>query len=233
MSGHVISIAARDGEFTGYLARPGVSGTGPGVIVIQEIFGVNTEMRRVCDQLAKEGFVALCPDLFWRIEPGVCLTDHTEEEWGRAIELMQAADVDAAVEDIRASIAALRTRSECRGDVGAIGFCLGGLLAFLTAARTDVDAAVGYYGVGIQDRLGEADRIAAPLMLHIAGKDRFVPKEAQDAITAALGNRHQVTLHVYPDMDHAFARDGGAHYDAEQARIANARTIDFLREHLG
>jgi carboxymethylenebutenolidase len=233
MSGQVISIASRDGDFTGYLARPGVSGTGPGVIVIQEIFGVNTEMRRVCDQLAKDGFVALCPDLFWRIEPGVCLTDHTEEEWGRAIELMQAIDIDAAVEDIRTSIAALRTRAECRGDVGAIGFCLGGLLAFLTAARTDVDASVGYYGVGIQERLGEADRIAAPLMLHIAGKDRFVPKEAQDAMTAALGSRHQVTLHAYPDMDHAFAREGGAHYDAEQARLATERTVAFLREHLG
>jgi carboxymethylenebutenolidase len=114
-----------------------------------------------------------------------------------------------------------------------MGFCLGGLLAFLTAARTDVDAAVGYYGVGIQERLAEADRIAAPLMLHVAGQDQFVPKEAQDAIAAALKNRRQVTLHHYPDMDHAFARAGGAHYDAEQARIADERTIAFLREHLG
>jgi carboxymethylenebutenolidase len=233
MSGHAISISTRDGDFTGYLARPGVSGTGPGVIVIQEIFGVNTEMRRVCDRLAKEGFVALCPDLFWRLEPGVCLTDNTEEEWGRAIELMQALDVDTAIEDVRAAIETLRTRAECRGDVGAMGFCLGGLLAFLTAARTDVDAAVGYYGVGIQERLAEADRIAAPLMLHVAGQDQFVPKEAQDAIAAALKNRRQVTLHHYPDMDHAFARAGGAHYDAEQARIADERTIAFLREHLG
>jgi carboxymethylenebutenolidase len=203
------------------------------VIVIQEIFGVNTEMRRVCDQLAKEGFVALCPDLFWRIEPNIVLTDNTEEEWGRAIELMQAVDIDAAVEDIRAAVAHLRTRPECRGDVGAIGFCLGGLLAYLTAARTDVDAAVGYYGVGIQDRLAEADRIAAPLMLHIAGQDRFVPPDAQATIAAGLKNRRQIALHTYADMDHAFAREGGAHYDAEQAGIADGRTIAFLREHLG
>jgi carboxymethylenebutenolidase len=232
MSGQTISIAARGGELTGYLARPGLTGSGPGVIVIQEIFGVNTEMRRVCDELAREGFVALCPDLFWRIEPGVCLTDNTEEEWGRALELMQALDVDLAVEDIRASIATLRGRPEVAGDVGAVGFCLGGLLAFLTAARTDVDATVSYYGVGIQDRLPEADRIAAPLLLHIAGKDRFVPLDAQKAIAAGLGNRKEVTLHTYPDADHAFARAGGAHYDAEQAALANARTLAFLREHL-
>ncbi len=233
MSGQTISISTRGGDFTGYLARPGLTGAGAGVIVIQEIFGVNTEMRRICDWLAKEGLVALCPDLFWRIEPGVCLTDDTEEEWGRAVELMQAVDVDLAVEDIRAAIAALRARAECRGSVGAIGFCLGGLLAYLTAARTDVDAAVGYYGVGIQDRLGEADRISAPVMLHIAGQDRFVPAEAQQAIAAGLGNRNEITLHSYPGMDHAFAREGGAHYDAEQAAVANARTIAFLREHLG
>lgn len=233
MSGQTISISTPDGDFTGYLARPGILGTGPGVIVIQEIFGVNTEMRRVCDQLAKNGFVALCPDLFWRIQPDVCLTDHTEEEWGRAVELMQAVDVDQAVADIGAAITTLRARAECRGEVGAIGFCLGGLLAFLTAARTDVDASVGFYGVGIQDRLAEAERIEAPLMLHIAGKDQFVPPEAQAAISDGLKNHPQVTLHAYPDQDHAFAREGGAHYDAAAAATANQRTLDFLHEHLG
>jgi carboxymethylenebutenolidase len=233
MSGQTISISTKDGDFTGYLARPGLSGTGPGVIVIQEIFGVNTEMRRVCDRLAKEGFVAFCPDLFWRLEPNVCLTDNTEEEWGRAFALMQQLDIDRAIEDIGTSIATLRTRPECRGDVGAIGFCLGGLLAFLTAARTDVDASVGYYGVNIQTRLAEADRISAPLMLHIAGEDRFVPKEAQEAILSGLRNRRQVTLHVYDKVDHAFAREGGAHYDAAAATLANQRTFAFLHEHLG
>lgn len=233
MSGQTISISTKDGDFTGYLARPGLSGTGPGVIVIQEIFGVNTEMRRVCDRLAKEGFVAFCPDLFWRLEPGVCLTDNSEEEWGRAFALMQQLDVDKAIEDVAASIAAIRTRPECRGDVGALGFCLGGLLAFLTASRTDVDASVGYYGVNIQTRLAEADRISAPLMLHIAGDDRFVPKEAQDAIAGGLRNLRQVTLHTYDGVDHAFAREGGAHYDAAAAQLANQRTFAFLHEHLG
>ncbi|MGD2134478.1 MAG: dienelactone hydrolase family protein [Maricaulaceae bacterium] len=233
MSGRTITIPTPDGEFTGYLARPGLSGSGPGVIVIQEIFGVNTEMRRICDMLAKEGFSALCPDLFWRIEHNIILTDHTEEEWGRAFELFQTVDVDKAVADIGSAITTMRSRPECRGEVGAMGFCLGGLLAYLTAARTDVDAAVGYYGVGIQDRLAEADRIEAPLMLHIAGKDQFVPPEAQEAMKEGLKNRPNITLHSYPDQDHAFAREGGAHYDAAAAGEANARTIAFLREHLG
>ena len=233
MSGLTITIPTPDGEFTGYLARPGVSGTGPGVVVIQEIFGVNTEMRRVCDWLAKEGFTALCPDLFWRLERNVCLTDDSEEEWGRAFELMQTIDVDKAVKDIGASITALRTRAECRGEVGALGYCLGGLLAYLTAARTDVDATVGYYGVGIQDRLTEAGSIAAPLMLHVAGLDQFVPPAAQNAMTAGLADRKNVAVHVYPDVDHAFARVGGSHYDAEEAGVADGRTIAFLHEHLG
>jgi len=233
MSGQTISISTPDGDFSGYLARPGLSGTGPGVIVIQEIFGVNTEMRRVCDWLAKEGFTALCPDLFWRIELDICLTDHSEEELGRAFELFGAVDIDQAVSDIGAAITTLRGRIECRGDVGAMGFCLGGLLAYLTATRTDVDATVGYYGVGIQDRLGEASGISAPLLLHIAGKDEFVPPDAQAAMLAGLENTTQVTLAQYPDVGHAFARDGGAHYDADAAGSAHARTLTFLREHLG
>lgn len=233
MSGQTISITTPDGDFSGYLARPGLSGTGPGVIVIQEIFGVNTEMRRVCDWLAKEGFAALCPDLFWRIEPDICLTDHTEEEQRRAFDLYGEVDVDLAVRDISAAITTLRGRVECRGEVGAIGFCLGGLLAYLTAARTDVDATVSYYGVAIPDRLEEAPAIEAPLLLHIAGKDEFVPPDAQAAITAGLENCTQATLHHYPEAGHAFAREGGAHYDAAVAGEAHGRTLSFLREHLG
>ena len=232
MSGSILSIAGRGGAFTGYLARPGLTGRGPGVIVLQEIFGVNTNMRQICDDLARAGYVALCPDLFWRIEPGLSLTDATDEEWGRAFELYKAFDVDAGIEDVGAAIAALRGHEACTGKVGAVGYCLGGLLAFLTATRTDVDASVGYYGVGIQDRLGEADRISAPVMLHIAGKDQFVPPAAQKQIADGLAAHRHVTLHHYPERDHAFAREGGAHWHATDAAAANAATAAFFERHL-
>lgn len=232
MSGHTIEITTSQGTFSGYLARPGLTGTGPGIVVLQEIFGVNTVMRQICDGLAREGFVALCPDLFWRIEPHIVLTDHTQEEWDRAFALFNSFDVDAGIDDIGASIAALRDHGACTGKVGAVGYCLGGLLSYLTAARTDVDASVSYYAVSLQDRLGEADRIAAPYMLHMAAKDKFVPPEAQALVTEALHNHPQVTLHPYPDRDHAFAREGGEHFHAGDAALANERTMAFLKRHL-
>lgn len=232
MSAVTASIATPEGSFSGYLARPGLDGTGPGIVVIQEIFGVNTEMRRICDGLAQQGFVALCPDLFWRQEPNVVLTDNTEQEWGRAFELMQGFDADKGVDDIAASIAFLRGHDACTGKVGALGFCLGGKMAYMTAARTDADCSISYYGVGIQDMLGEAGNIAKPLMLHVAGKDQFVPPEAQDAIRSGLEGHAQTTLHVYPECDHAFARVGGQHYDADAAATARERSLSFLNEHL-
>ena len=225
MAGQDITIKGPDGEFMAYSA-----GAGPAVIVIQEIFGVNTVMRELCDWLADEGYHALCPDLFWRIEPGIQLTDQTEAEWGRAFELYQAFDPDAGIKDIAAAIA--HARSTGASKVGAVGYCLGGFLAFLTATRTDVDASVGYYGVGIQNALAEASAIKAPLMLHIAGQDEYVPPPAQGEIHAALDSHAHVTLHDYPDRDHAFARAGGAHYDAGDAVAANARTLSFFAEHL-
>lgn len=233
MSATMIEIDASGGRFAGYLARPGVDGTGPGVVVIQEIFGINTEMRRICDGLAKEGFVALCPDLFWRQERGVMLTDHTQAEWDRAFQLYQGFDADQGVEDIAASLTALRAHPATSGKAGVVGFCLGGLLAFLAAAKTDADAAVGYYGVGIQDRLAAADAVESPVMLHLAGQDEYVPADAQTQIVDALGNRSNITLKRYPDQGHAFARVGGANFDAAAAHDADAATLDFFRAHLG
>jgi carboxymethylenebutenolidase len=226
MSGRDITIKGSDGDFMAYQA-----GEGPAIIVIQEIFGVNAVMRDLCDWLAGEGYTAICPDLFWRIEPGIQLTDKTEAEWARAFELYQAFDPDAGLKDIAATIAHAREAGAAK--VGAVGYCLGGYLAFLTAARTDADASVGYYGVGIQNALGEATGITKPLMLHIAGKDEFVPPEAQGQIHAALDDHAYVTLHDYPGRDHAFARQGGAHFHAEDAATANARTLAFFKHHLG
>jgi carboxymethylenebutenolidase len=223
--------AADGGGFSAYIAAP-ATGTGPAVVVAQEIFGVNEVMRRICDGLAAQGYFAVCPDLFWRQEPDIQLTDRTKAEWERAFALMQGFDVDKGVDDLKATLGFIRTHQGCTGKAGAIGYCLGGKLAYLMATRSDADCSVGYYGVGIQDLLGEARTIGHPLLLHIAEKDRFVPPEAQAEIKKALGGNPLVTLHSYPGADHAFAREGGEHYDAGAARLANDRTADFLRRHL-
>jgi carboxymethylenebutenolidase len=233
MSGQDVRIkSSPDGEFGAYLASP-ASGRGPGLVVIQEIFGVNSVMRKIADEFAARGYFALAPDLFWRLEPGVQLSDQSDAEWKRAFDLMGRFDQDAGVRDIQTSITYLRhSVAGCTGKVGAVGYCLGGLLAFLAATRTDCDAAVGYYGVNIQEKLSEAAKIRKPVMLHIAGKDEYVPPEAQKKIVEGLKNNPLVTIHSYAEMNHAFARAGGAHYDKACADLANGRTSTFLRQHL-
>jgi carboxymethylenebutenolidase len=227
-----LTITADTGAFSAHVARPAAA-KAPAVVVIQEIFGVNAVMRGICDDLAAHGYLAICPDLFWRIEPGIDITDQTDAEWKRAFELFNAFDVDAGVKDIAATVEAARGDAGCTGKVGAVGFCLGGLLAFLTGTRTDVDASVGYYGVGIERYTAEAEKLAVPLTLHVAEEDQFVPKPAQELIIAALKNHPQVEIHRYPGRDHAFARKGGAHYDAADAEIAERRTLEFFRRNLG
>lgn len=229
--GETTTIKTEDGQFTAYVARPS-SPKAPAVVVIQEIFGVNAVMRGVCDELADAGFLAVCPDLFWRIEPGVDITDQSEAEWKKAFELYNAFDVDAGVKDIAATIDHVRDLAEVNGKVGAVGFCLGGLLAYLTATRTDSDASVAYYGVGIEKHLVEADKLAHPLLIHIAEEDQFVPKEAQALILSQLKNHPQIEINTYPGRDHAFARVGGEHYDAADAKLANGRTLTFFKQHL-
>jgi carboxymethylenebutenolidase len=224
--------AADGGSFSGYLATP-KSGKGPGILVIQEIFGVNKVMRDIADGFAAQGYAALCPDLFWRQEPGIQITDKTEAEWARAFQLYQGFDEAKGVDDLKATLAHLRTLPACTGKVGAVGYCLGGKLAYLMATRSDAECSVGYYGVGIDKALGEAGKIARPLMLHIAEQDQFCPPEAQQAIKAALGRNPNVTIHSYPGVDHAFARSGGEHYDKAAAESANKRTAEFFKQHLG
>ena len=232
MSGKDITVKCDDGNFGAYLASP-ASGHGPGVIVIQEIFGVNDVVRSICDAHAARGRFALAPDLFWRLEPGVQLTDKTQEDWGKAFGYMQRFDADTGVTDIQTSISYLRKVPGCTGKIGTVGYCLGGQLAFLSGTRTDSDANVGYYGVMLDKRLNEAGKIKKPLMLHIAGKDAYQPPEARAAISDALKGNALVTIHVYPEMDHAFAREGGQHYDKASADLANTRTDNFFRQHLG
>jgi carboxymethylenebutenolidase len=232
MSGKDITIKGPDGSFGGYLATP-ASGHGPGVVVIQEIFGVNDVVRKICDYHAARGRFALAPDLFWRLEPGVQLTDKTQEDWGKAFALMQKFDIDKGIVDVQATISHLRKVPGCSGKVGTVGYCLGGQVAFLSATRTDSDASVGYYGVMIEKRLGEAGKIKKPLMLHIASKDAYCPPEAQKQIIDGLKGNSLATIHSYAEMDHAFAREGGQHYDKANADLANGRTDTFFRQHLG
>ncbi|WP_304169067.1 dienelactone hydrolase family protein [Phenylobacterium aquaticum] len=230
--GETISISTQDGSFSAYLARP-AQAMAPAVVVIQEIFGVNAVMREITDGLAAQGYLAICPDLFWRIEPGVDITDKSEAEWKKAFALMNAFDADKGVEDIAAVIKYVRAEPSCTGKVGSVGFCLGGKLAFLTAARTDCDASVSYYGVGIEGLTGEADKLTHPLMLHVAEEDQFVPKPAQAIIQQNLKNHPQITIHSYAGCDHAFARPGGEHYDETAAKLAGGRTLTFFQTHLG
>src|SRR6266567_4494769 len=185
------------GEFDAYMALP-ASGYGPGIVVLQEIFGVNEYMRTVCDWYASHGFVAICPDLFWRQEPGIQVTDRSEAEWQKAFSLYQGLDEAKAVEDSAAAAEFLRKHPACNGRVGAVGFCLGGNLAWLLSVRFKPDCAVGYYGVGIEKSLDEANNLNSPLMLHIAGKDQYCPPDAKKEIHAALDANPLVTIHDYP-----------------------------------
>lgn len=231
MSGTDITITASDGgEFMGYLAMP-EGGSGSGVVVIQEIFGVNDVMRGITDSFAEAGYMALCPDIFWRQEPGIQLSDQTEEEWARAFELFNGFDLDKGVQDIGSTIEALRSLDGCSGKVGTVGFCLGGRLAYLTATRTKADAAVSYYGVMLTDHLDET--VDCPLVLHIPTEDEFVPKDQQAEVHARLDGNDKVTIYDYQGQDHAFARVGGKHFDQASADTARGRTLEHFKAHLG
>lgn len=228
-----IHIDTADGRFGAYLARPAPAAQpAPAVVVIQEIFGINADMRETCDELAAQGYLALCPDLFWRMEPGVELSSFNEAEWQKGLKLYQAFDIDRGVDDVAAAVAHARQLPGASGKVGVMGFCLGGLMTFLTAARRGADAAVAYYGGGTERYVGEGAQLASPLLMHLAEDDEFIDKAAQAHIRSALGKHPRVQIHGYPGQRHAFARHRGAHYHAESARQANGRTAAFLRQHL-
>ena len=218
------------GEFDGYLALP-ASGYGPGIVVLQEVFGVNDYMRSVVDWYACHGFVALCPDLFWRLERGVQLTDRGDD-WKKAIDFYQRIDEVKAVEDSAAAMSFLRKHPACNGRTGAVGFCMGGNLAYLLSVRFKPDCAVGYYGVSTEKYLDEAKNLASPLLLHIGTADKFCPPEAQTQIHQALDGNPLVTIHDYAGREHAFGRTGGEHYHAADAELADLRSLEFLVKHL-
>lgn len=219
-----------DASFGAYVAQP--QGTPRGaIIVIQEIFGVNPGIRQKCDKLAAEGYLAVAPDLFWRLQPETALDPDVETEFVTALDLMGKFNQDAGIRDIEATIHHIR-RTLGVAKVGCVGYCLGGRLAFMTAARTDIDASVGYYGVGIDGLLGEKHAIAKPLMLHIPTADGFVSRETQAAMHAGLDDHPKVTLHDYEGLDHGFATETGKRRHEEAANLADSRTAAFFAEHL-
>lgn len=228
----MMTISARDGgTFNAYVALPQVL-PAPVVIVIQEIFGINHVMRAKCDEMATLGYIAVSPDLFWRIEPGIDLTDKTDAEWAKAFDLFKRFNVDLGIKDLQATFDTMKQYPQGTGKVGCIGYCLGGKLAYLMGTRVHPDCAVGYYGVGLDELLNESATIRTPLMLHIAEEDKFVSKDAQAKIIAALKDNPLVTLHSYAGMDHAFSRIEGTHYNEAAAALANGRTAKFLQQYL-
>lgn len=232
--GERITITTPDGAFGAYLARPAAANA-PAVAVMQEIFGINQDMRETCDWLAANGFIAACPDLFWRMEPGVEMSDGTEAEWKKGFALYTAFNIDTGVVDSEATMQHLRGLPGCNGKVGIMGFCLGGLLTFLTTARAapgTSDAAVAYYGGATERYVTEGRDIASPLLMHLAGSDEYMTAEAQQLIRDTLAGNPNIEIHTYPGRSHAFARRGGQHFEPEAATLANNRTIAFLREHL-
>lgn len=226
-----IQISTPDGTFTAYVARPQATAA-PVIVVIHEVFGVNADMRQSCDELAAQGYLAICPDLFWRMEPGVDLSDRTEAERAKGLALYTAFDLDAGVIDIAATVKAARAMPDSTGKVGLVGYCLGGLMTYLTTARVGTDVAVAYYPGNTDKHLEEADRIASPLIVHLAEEDEYISKDAQQQISAALKDRSEVQVYRYPGCHHAFARHRGISYDAAAASLANGRTDAFLAMHL-
>jgi carboxymethylenebutenolidase len=227
--GEWVQVQGPDGAFKAYVARP--AGTPKGAVVaIQEIFGVNAVMRGKADWLAREGFLAIAPDLFWRIKPGIDITDQSEAEWKQALDYMNRLDKNASVKDVQATLAWARGQGVSKA--GALGYCMGGYIAFLAACRTDTDASVCYHGGGIHTALGEAGAIKKSVMLHNPMKDSFIPREALDTIRETLKGNPLVTVHEYAEQDHAFTREGGAHYDEAAKQLADGRTIAFLNEAL-
>jgi carboxymethylenebutenolidase len=227
-----ITVQGQDGKFAAYIARPETV-PAPAVVVLQELFGVNADIRRHCDELAEQGYLAVAPDLYWRQEPDVDLNVTSQADWDHGLRLYSAYDRDAGVRDIKDTIDAARSLPGCNGKVALLGYCLGALMVFMTAVRNDgIDAAVWYHGADTEKYLGEADGLHAPILMHLAEEDEFISKAAQAEIKAALAKKANATVYSYPGQCHAFSRHNGKHYNAAAAHLANGRTSEFLSRHL-
>jgi carboxymethylenebutenolidase len=226
-----VNAADGSGTFAAHVAVPD-AGRGPGVVVIHEIFGVNEYITGTCRRLAELGYVALAPDLFWRVAPGLALA-HDEEGLTRAMENVSRFDAEAAVGDVAAALDHLRSLPEVEGGVGVLGFCLGGTLAYLAAAVASPDVAVSYYGSGVPAALDQADDIRCPLLVHFGGDDPYIPREQIEAARSALSDRPGVTFVVHEGAGHAFDNDlAPMFHQPEAASAAWQQTAAFLQEAL-
>jgi carboxymethylenebutenolidase len=231
MRGSKIKVPLRDGEMSAYLAVPDHA-PAAAIIAIMEIWGVNDTMRHHADEFAQAGYLCLVPDLFWRQEPDVELSDGDPADVRKAFDLYYDFDYDLGVQDMEGTRAFLKTLPECNGKVGSVGYCLGGKLCFLMCCRTDIDCAVAYYGTYIEHNIREAATLHRPFQLHMAMKDRWVQAEVNDLLERRLAPNPLVEIHKYPGADHAFARHGGKTYSKPEADRALAVSLAFFDKHL-
>ncbi len=233
-----IHIDASDGagKFAAYYApaKGDHAGENAGVVVlIQEIFGVSASLRQIADEVASLGYHVLAPDLFWRQEPLVDLSDKTKEEWDKAFALLNGFNQDLGIADLKAVVQLARNFPGGNGRVATMGYCLGGRLAMMMATRSDADCNISYYGVGLDGLIPELPHVKAPLLVHIADRDNFFPAEGRAALIKATKGNPLIHTHTYKDADHAFARAGGTHWDTRSAWIANGRSAEALAATLG
>jgi carboxymethylenebutenolidase len=226
-----ITVKGHNGEFGAYVVQP-IKLPAPAVVVLHEVFGVNADIRQTCSELAEQGFIAVAPEMYWREEVGLDLSVTSEADWQHGLRLNQAFDRDAGARDIRDTAILAAKLPGCTGKVAVLGYCIGGLMTFLTAARFGADAAVVYHGGDTEKYLDETHRIDAPLLMHLGEEDEFISRPAQAEIKAALAGKPDATVYLYPGQYHAFSRHNGAHYNAAAAALAHERTYKFLHQHL-
>lgn len=221
-----ITVQGQGGAFAAYIARPKTL-PASAVVVLQELFGVNADIRKHCDELAEQGYLAVAPDLYWRQEPGVDLSVTSEADWQHGLRLYQAYDRDAGFTDIKDTIDAVRNLPECNSKVALLGYCLGALMVFMTAVRNDgIDAAVWYHGADTDKYLAEVDGLHAPVLMHLAEEDEFISKAAQAAIRAALAKKPNASVYSYAGQSHAFSRHNGKHYNAAAAHLPTVGRVN-------
>ncbi|GLQ52348.1 dienelactone hydrolase family protein [Dyella flava] len=229
--GEYRELTTAEGTFSVYIDWPGKVPS-PAVVVLHEIFGINKDMRESCREFAEQGFIALCPDLFWRKERGLDLNHWSEDEWKKGLSLYQSYDFALGVHDVEAVLTMARSLPECNGKAGLTGYCLGGLMTFLTSARSQVTAAAAYYGGGTQNYLSDAKTLKSPFIMHLGTEDEYISSDDQAKIRDALKGHDNATIYSYPGCAHAFTRHTGTRYDEAAAKLANTRTYQFFHQFL-